>query len=90
MMRLGPEEAEPSGSGAVHGVAHRLKFEDFATLTNMEHEYRCEASPSCSCHDHQCKAIALLLNVKHARRCTVVSLWSKVDFVAHHSAERSI
>ena len=40
MMRLGPGEAEPSGCGAVHGVAHRLKFEDFATLTNMEHEYR--------------------------------------------------
>ena len=40
MMRLASGETEPSGCGAVHGVAHRLKFEDFATLTNMEHEYR--------------------------------------------------
>ena len=30
----------PGGFDAAYGVAHRLKAQDFALLTAMEHEYR--------------------------------------------------
>ncbi|KAK9824440.1 hypothetical protein WJX72_010266 [[Myrmecia] bisecta] len=39
IMPLREGEEDPSGTGGVHGVLHRLHNEDFATLTNMEHEY---------------------------------------------------
>lgn len=39
LVKLGEGETAPSGLTAVHGVVHRLHPRDFATLTNMEHEY---------------------------------------------------
>lgn len=40
LMPVAEGEKVPSGMNAVHGVVHRLWPADFATLTNMEHEYR--------------------------------------------------
>ncbi len=48
--RDGGREEGAEGLGGfqeVHGVAHRLDAKDFAVLTCMEHEYRCE-EPSLS------------------------------------------
>lgn len=39
LVALRDGERAPSGLTAVHGVVHRLRPSDFATLTNMEHEY---------------------------------------------------
>lgn len=38
------EEGEkgPGGFRSAHGVAHRIGAQDFAVLTAMEHEYRCD------------------------------------------------
>jgi hypothetical protein len=35
-------ETGPGGFSAAHGVAHRIAAQDLASLTTMEHEYRCK------------------------------------------------
>lgn len=40
VIQLENESKGPGGFTTAYGVAHRLKAQDFALLTAMEHEYR--------------------------------------------------
>ena len=42
IMPLAEGEVAPHGAPEVHGMVYRLSNADFATLTNMEHEYLCD------------------------------------------------